>query len=91
MSKLDDVVDGGKYLPVARWQMDAFDVYAGGDYAGREDLSDFSGDTLARFIFIETSPHEDCDSREEAIRRMTVARDELQQVIDALSIGDGGS
>ena len=49
----------------------------------REGLRD-CGDSLLRFIVSELSPQEDCESFDDAIRRMTVARNQLNDLIEDL-------
>lgn len=57
-----------------------FDV----DGAISDDDLDQCGDTLFVFLMLELSDAEDCDSSEEAIRRMESARRQLDDAIDAL-------
>lgn len=59
-------------------------TYGGGDYAHladnehwRHDIED-CGDSLFRFLMIELSDAEDCDSRELAEKRICMAIDDLQ-------------
>lgn len=73
------------------WQRAIARMYDGGDYAylcdqaevTREELAG-CGDTLFEFLMIELADQEDCDSQEEAVRRMERARDQLDAAIAAL-------
>lgn len=73
------------------WQRAIARTYDGGDYAylcdqaeiTREELAD-CGDTLFVFLIIELGDQEDCDSDEEAIRRVARARDQLDAAIAVL-------
>lgn len=62
------------------------DTYGGGDYAHLTKLSECRdvGDTLFTFLMIELSTKEGTDSPDEALRRMTTARLQLQDVERAL-------
>jgi hypothetical protein len=78
----------GKLAP---WQKKALEVYGGGDYAYmttieevRKAHKDTFLDGLGYFILIELDPGEDCDSLEEASRRIISAMDDLENVRDAL-------
>ncbi|WP_313806622.1 hypothetical protein [Sphingobium sp.] len=61
-------------------------TYDGGDFAHVEDLDEAGacGDTLFAFLMIELSSSEDCDSRDEAVRRLEVAVDNVEAVIAVL-------
>ena len=73
------------------WQKAVARTYGDRDYAhfdvdgaiSHDDL-DQCGDTLFVFLMLELSGAEDCDSSEEAIRRMDSARRQLDDAIDAL-------
>ena len=73
------------------WQKAVARIYGDGDFAHFEidgkicdaDL-DQCGDTLFVFLMPELSDAEDCDSTEEAIRRIESARRQLGAAIDAL-------
>lgn len=73
------------------WQRAIIRTYGGGDYAylteqaavSHEELAD-CGDTLFEFLMIELSDQEDCEDQEEAIRRVTQARDQLDAAIAVL-------
>ncbi|MGH6797139.1 MAG: hypothetical protein ACRECP_01870 [Methylocella sp.] len=75
------------------WQKAVARIYGDGDFAHFEvdgkicdaDL-DQCGDTLFVFLMLELSDTEDCDSPEEAIRRIEIARRQLGDVIDALEV-----
>lgn len=78
--------------PVAlnAWQKVIARHYGGGDYAyfaekGEISAADLNGcgDTLFRFLIIELSEREDCDTLDEGIRRCENAR---QQLDDAISV-----
>lgn len=43
------------------------------------------GDTLFKFLMIELSPHEDCEDAQDAIRRVSIAIDQLYTVKLALA------
>ena len=57
-------------------------AYSEGDFAHVQDIEQVRAmhDTLFTFLMIELSPAEDCDTREEALRRMTVAIGNIQDV-----------
>jgi hypothetical protein len=68
--------------------------YGGGDYAERfNDMDDLEseddlgnvGDTLFLFLMRELADSEECDTLEEAQRRVDIALGDLQAVRDALS------
>jgi hypothetical protein len=62
--------------------------YGGGDYAERfNDMDDLGnvGDTLFLFLMRELADSEECDTLEEAQRRVDIALGDLQAVRDALS------
>jgi hypothetical protein len=73
------------------WQRAIARPYGGGDYAHfcdqpevtREELAE-CGDTLFEFLMVELGDQEGCDSDEEAVRRVTRARDQLDAVITVL-------
>jgi hypothetical protein len=65
-------------------------AYDGGEHCRCESPEDAEdvGDTLFSFIIRELSEREDCDSFDEAVRRLEVARQQLDEVIEALSSAD---
>ena len=73
------------------WSKTAAQIYCGGDFShfattteiDRGDLA-ACGDGLFRFLMTELSAEEDCDSREEAVRRLESARRNLDEVIVAI-------
>lgn len=73
------------------WQKAVARTYSDGDFAffadkgeiQDEDL-DQCGDALFVFLMLDLSDTEDCDSLEEAIRRIESARRQLIEAIDAL-------
>ncbi len=73
------------------WQRAIARSYDGGDYSHLADQGEVSrddlagcGDTLFEFLMIELADSEDCDSQEEAVRRVTQARDQLEAAIGVL-------
>jgi hypothetical protein len=73
------------------WQKAVARTYGDRDYAHfdvdgaiSDDDLDQCGDTLFVFLMLELSDAEDCDSSEEAIRRMESARRQLDDTIEAL-------
>ncbi len=73
------------------WQKTVARAYGGGDYAHFADAGEITnserdscGDTLFAFLMIELSDREDCDSLEEAIRRVRSARDQLDETLNVL-------
>lgn len=73
------------------WQKAVARTYGDGDYGHFEidgkisdDDLDQCGDTLFVFLMLELSDAEDCDSSEEATRRVESARRQLDDAIDAL-------
>lgn len=73
------------------WQMAIVRTYGDGDYAYLADRGNISssdledcGDTLFRFLIVELANSEDCESLEEAIRRVGRARDQLDDAIGVL-------
>ncbi len=75
------------------WQRTALTTYGLGEFANlaeatnaralKESLRD-CGDSLLRFIVSELSAREDCNSSDDAIRRMTEARSQLDDLIEGL-------
>lgn len=73
------------------WQTAVARTYGAGDYAylaqqggiSSEDL-ETCGDTLFRFLMVELADSEDCDSLEEAIRRVVKAHDQLDEAVAVL-------
>jgi hypothetical protein len=78
-------------MKTSPWSKAAARAYCGGDFQhfaqydeiAPEDLA-ACGDTLFRFLMIELSRQEGCDSRDEAIRRCESACRDIEQVIAAL-------
>ncbi len=75
------------------WQRTALTTYDLGEFAYLADATDARalkeclrdcGDSLLRFIISELSAREDCDSYDVAVRRMTVARNQLSDLIEDL-------
>lgn len=73
------------------WQRAVARTYGDGDYGYFEadgkisdDDLEQCGDTLFIFLMRELSDAEDCDSSEEAIRRMESARRQLDDAIETL-------
>ena len=73
------------------WQKAVARTYGDGDYGHFEvegkisdDDLEQCGDTLFAFLMLELSDAEDCDSSEEAIRRLESARRQLDEAIEAL-------
>lgn len=58
------------------------DRYADGDFAHVENLPEARevGDTLFTFLMIELASSEDCDSREEALRRLEQAIANIEEI-----------
>jgi predicted transcriptional regulator len=73
------------------WQKAIARTYDGGDYGylaeqaevSREELAE-CGDTLFEFLIVELGDQEDCESLEEAIRRVGRAREQLDDAIAVL-------
>lgn len=70
------------------WQRTILHTYADGDFAHVNSPDEITGDTLAKFILVETSPSEDCENVDTAIHRLENAAQELQDCIDALRLRD---
>jgi len=72
--------------PLTEIQKIARDNYAGGNFSHVESVEETEdvGDTLFEFVMRELAPSEDCDSLDEAIRRMETAKREIEEVIEAL-------
>lgn len=75
------------------WQRATLMTYDLGDFAYLADATDASalreslrdcGDSLLRFIISELSANEDCEDFPTAIRRITTARNQLNDLIDDL-------
>ncbi|MBV2148186.1 hypothetical protein KRZ98_07800 [Sphingobium sp. AS12] len=68
------------------FQRTCADAYCEGDFAHVEDIEQVRAmrDTLFTFLMIELGNPEDCDTREEALRRMTVAIGNIQDVAAAI-------
>jgi hypothetical protein len=74
------------------WQKAVARTYGDGDYRHFEvdgkisdDDLERCGDTLFIFLMLELSGAEDCDSSDEAIRRLENARRQLGDAIDAVT------
>jgi hypothetical protein len=69
-------------MSLSPWQRLVADNYGGGDYAHVQTLDECRdvGDTLFTFLMIALDPKEDCDSLEEAQRRVGVAEDQLNEI-----------
>lgn len=70
------------------WQSLIAQHYGGGDYAHVESLDECRnvGDTLFTFLMIETDNKEDCTDWIEALQRIRIARDDLENLYDHLLI-----
>lgn len=75
------------------FQKTAARAYGDGDYAHIADIAttqeadaeiEDCGDTLFRFVMVELRSSEDCDSKEEALRRLEKAIADIQGVIHAI-------
>lgn len=73
------------------WQRAIARSYDGGDYSYLADQGEVSrddlagcGDTLFEFQMVELADSEDCDTLEEAIRRVGRAREQLDAAIGVL-------
>jgi len=77
------------------WQKAAARAYGGGDFAYIADQTFASreafkqeienvGDTLFVFVLVELDKSEDCDTADEAVRRLNTSLSELQTVISAI-------
>ena len=64
------------------FQRTCADAYCEGEFAHVEEIEQVRAvsDTLFTFLMIELGTPEDCDTREEALRRMTVAIGNIQDV-----------
>ncbi|WP_414462443.1 hypothetical protein [Hyphomicrobium sp. DY-1] len=66
-------------------------AYGGGDFNHYADDPDWRhsidqcGDTLFRFLMIELSDAEECEDAETALRRLTAARTDIEDAIDAVA------
>lgn len=78
---------------ITRWQRTALDCYQLGEFRYLAEVGTNSqltqglrdcGDSLLRFIVSELSERESCTSFEDAVRRITVARNQLSDVIEDL-------
>lgn len=82
----------GRNEPLNKWQKILCEVYGGGDFADLADKDYFTalglqeqmGDTLFRFLLIELSTHEDCDSDETALQRLRTAGVDIGGVFIAI-------
>jgi hypothetical protein len=69
------------------WQRIVADNYGGGDFAHIQNIKDvkaLKGDTLFLFLMVELDPKEDCDSLQEALRRVHTAQAEVTHVYNML-------
>jgi hypothetical protein len=68
------------------WQRLVAENYGGGDYAHVHELDECRdvGDTLFTFLMVELDPKEDCNSWEEAIRRVGTAKWQLEDLQNRL-------
>lgn len=71
-----------KPAPLNPFQRLVADNYGGGDYAHVQTLDECrtQGDTLFIFLMIELDAKEGTDTRDEALRRVTNARLQLQEL-----------
>lgn len=80
---------------LTEWQKAAARAYGGGDFAYLADQTFASreafeeeienlGDTLFVFVMVELDKNEDCDTADEAVRRLNTSLSELQTVISAI-------
>lgn len=74
-----------------KWQKAVARTYGDGDYAYFAEAGEISdseldqcGDTLFAFLMLELSDAEDCDTLEEAIRRVESARRQLDEALRVL-------
>lgn len=72
--------------PFNEYQQTVLKTYGDGDYAHLTTLDEChnAGDTLFTFLMIELADKEGCDSAEEAIRRVNVAIEQLEDVAVAI-------
>ncbi len=83
--------------PMNAWQKAVANNYCHGDFAHfRRDPNwranlDGCGDSLFRFLMIELSTQEDCDSAEEAINRLENAREDIDSAIRNVIAATGGT
>ena len=92
--------------PLNKAQVTCMQTYGGGDYAPylagdlgwsrsweavRYGLLPTCGDGLFRFLMIELSSGEDCDSIESAIRRCQAAEEQIAEVRAALEKLEAGA
>jgi hypothetical protein len=73
------------------WQKIVAEHYGGGDYAHVETVDECRdvGDTLFTFLMIELDPKEDCDSWDEAVRRLAMAQEQLADLMEEFSKASG--
>lgn len=69
------------------------DSYCNGDFSHVADMEQARNaqDTLFSFLMIELSTHEGCDGREEALRRLDMACDNIEEVIGAVQQSEGSA
>jgi hypothetical protein len=74
-----------------KWQKAVARTYGDGDYGHfaesgeiRDNELDQCGDTLFEFLMLELSDAEDCDSLEEAVRRVESACRQLDSALSVL-------
>jgi hypothetical protein len=76
------------------WQKTAANSYGGGDFAHiaayegllLQQAVKECGDTLFKFIMIELDTSEDCLDEDEAFRRISMAKGNLDEVLEALDV-----
>lgn len=76
-------------MDINQFQKVLMSTYAQGEFAHittRKEL-DECGDTLFIFLMLELATKEDCDSTEEAIKRLTCAVNDINDVIRNLGGG----
>lgn len=74
--------------PVSPWQREFADAYADEDVSWIETLADAPdyGDTIFTAVMVELDAKEDCDSGEEAVRRLDMLIDQLTKARDAITV-----
>ncbi|PJG47228.1 hypothetical protein CAF53_02460 [Sphingobium sp. LB126] len=79
-----------EYIMLNPFQRACAAVFSGGDFSHVETIQQARDmhDTLFTFLMIELSTSEDCNSRDEAIRRLEAAVADIEQVIEAVRHAD---
>ena len=79
-------------MALDRFQRIVADSYEDGEFSHVNSLTGASemGDGLFRFLLAEISESEDCDSQEEAMRRLHNARRQIEEVMQAFDDKMGG-